>query len=107
MDKLEPILILATFIGILTQQYKTAANDKRTRAASIIMATLYTVVYHLGILGALGMKPAIPFGEYLDYLGTGALAAFGPNVILAVRAKAVTPSIQITQDTPPTPPVDP
>lgn len=102
MEVFTQLLIIAAVITVLTEQFKKAITDKCTRQASIAIGILLTVVYHQGILQAMGVMPAWSWGVYIDYILTGALVAFGPNVILAVRAKAVIPDIQITQDTTPT-----
>jgi len=87
MEKFDQILILATVIAVLTQQFKTAVTDKRTRIASIIIGMVLAVVYKQGLLTAFGMVPAFSYGEYVDFALTGVLVAFGPNVIFAVNRK--------------------
>jgi len=91
MEKFDQILILATIIAVLTEQFKAAVTDRKTRVASIIIGIILAVVYQQGILKAFGMAPAFSYGEYVDFMLTGVLAAFGPNVIFAVVNKKRNP----------------
>lgn len=84
MEKYYHIVMLAIVIAALTEQFKTAVTDKRTRIASIFFGILLAVVYKQGLLAALGVVPAFTYGEYVDFVLTGILAAFGPNVIFAM-----------------------
>lgn len=100
MEKFDQILILATVIAVLTEQWKRGITDKWTRQTSIAIGIVLTVIYQQGILAAFGMAPVLPFGEYVDYALTGVLAAFGPNVVFAVVNRKRNPErgTDITED---------